>query len=321
MNACGASTQPTDRFTKDELMKVYLAIDRQLIRESYKTGNTYAGLSGPELQTADEMLTDFMKLDYTDESINEIANADLNDLEGLGNIFKKIAKGAKKVANVVVQVVKPVAKAVVGVVKAVANVVKTVVTAPVRAVVSIGLETLKGPVAKAFTYVFIPDDSPELEANPEVKRKRSRQLKAVDLMVSGLSMEREYILKHVRNAIVTHYKKNPEEVLHDFANGTEKEFVARPEDLQLGIDPTVVVAGISAIAGLAGSLAALKTTFTKKEMPTVYDWQQPLPDARNITNDPAYMAAQPWYKKPAGIVGIGVGLLALGVGGYYVLSE
>jgi hypothetical protein len=322
VNACRAQRQIPERLTKGELLKVYLAIDRELIRESYKTGNTYGGLSGPDLQRADEMLTDFMKLDYTDETINQIANTDIDNLEGLGNIFKKIGNAAKKVVNVVVQTVKPVAKAVIGVVKAAVNVVKVAVTAPVRAVVSIGLETLKGPVAKAFTYVFIPDDAPELEKNPKVKEKRAKHLKAVDGLVEKLGMDRQYVLKHIRNAIVTHYKKNPEDVLHDFANKTETELVLTEAQAEgLGELVSIVTGIVSAISALAGSVAVIKNAFDKKNIPSTQDWQQILPPARNITNDPAFTGAQPWYKKPAGIAGIGLGLLALGVGGYYVLTD
>lgn len=306
-------------------MKIYLAIDRELIRESYRVNGQFAGLRGQQLQRADEVLTEFMQLDYTDETIDAIANIDLDNLEeGLGNIFKKIGRGIKKVAKAVVQVVKPVAKAVVGVVKAVGNVVKAVVTTPVRAVAVVGLETLKGPVAKSFTYVFIPDNAPELEKNPKVKAKRKKQVEAVDKIVKGLMLDREYVMKHIRNAITTHYKKNPEEILHDFSKGTEKEFAFSEAELMEG-EKALGDGGASAIiaagAGLVSSIAGLAALFKKQNLPTTYDWQQQIPGSRNVTNDPGFTPLTPWYKKPAGIVGIVLGATALAGGTYYALQD
>lgn len=304
-------------------MKIYLAIDRELIRESYRVNGQFAGLRGQQLQRADEVLTEFMQLDYTDETIDAIANIDLDNLEeGLGNIFKKIGRGIKKVAKAVVQVVKPVAKAVVGVVKAVGNVVKAVVTTPVRAVAVVGLETLKGPVAKSFTYVFIPDNAPELEKNPKVKTKRKKQIEALDKIIKHVMLDREYVMKHIRNSITTHYKKNPEEILHDLSTGKEKEFAFTPDQLEdnsLGVvDPATVIAAGASLVTAIGGLAAL---FKKQNLPTTYDWQQQISGSRNVTNDPGFTPLTPWYKKPAGIVGIVLGATALAGGTYYALQD
>lgn len=319
-------------------MKIYMAIDRQLIREAQKKNGSFDGLRGTDLFEADALLTDFMLVDYTDADIEEIANLDWDNLQGLGNIFKKIGKAVKKVASVAVNTVKPVVKSVVNVVKSAANVVKTVVTTPFRAVASLGLETLKGPVAKAFTYVFVPDNALELNKFPEVARKRRNQLKAIDLMVKGLSMERSYILKHIRNSIVTHYKKTPEDVLHDFANKRETEFTATQSDLEVGetleggmgcVDPATCAAVVASAAGLIGAVAGLAQVFKKPNLPTTNDWVvladgtrvnsktgEVIPASRNVTNDPGYTADVPFYKKPAGIAAIAFGGAALGFGIY-----
>jgi hypothetical protein len=297
---CAKTPVKPDRLTKGELLTLYMGIDRQLIRESKPAGAV----------PADEVMTAFMRLDFSDSSIEEIATLNVNELESLGNVFKRIVAASKAKVALPVLVVKPVAKAVINAAKLVKN---TSITPP-RANVALALNSIHGPVAKSFLYAFIPANAPELQANPKVKEKRAIQAEAVNKIADELSLDREYVLKHIRNAIVTHYKKNPEAILHDFSTGKEKEFVFN----DLGsVDWTGL---ITAGAGLVTAVAGAATVFKKQSVPTTYDWEKSLPSSRNVTNDPGYLP-DPWYKKPLGIVGIGVGVLAIGGGTYYALQD
>jgi hypothetical protein len=72
--------------------------------------------------------------------------------------------------------------------------------------------------AAMLAYTFIPDGSDLLKQNPKVKAKRDVQNKYIDQIVKKTNIDRSYIQKHLRNALVSGYGKTPEHFLHDVMN-------------------------------------------------------------------------------------------------------
>jgi hypothetical protein len=296
----------SDRLTREEMFKYYLAIDKQILTEAKKVQGSFLGLRGGELSGAEEILTQLIKTRITDAELDVLAEQGIDGLgdTGMGNIFKKVGGALKKAAQAVGKVVKKAAEAV-----------KWVATLPVRVVVTGALVALKGPVAKGMVYAFIPKDSPVLNENPEVKRKKEKADNMVSILVDKLMFKEDYVLKHIRNAVVSHYNKSPEAVIHDIANKKDQELGA--------IDPaTIITAG----AGLIASVAGFAAVFKKENLPASTDWVQrnaqgqALADNQNISNDPAYGKVSFW-RTPAGIATMVVGGLALAGGTYYVLND
>lgn len=92
-------------------------------------------------------------------------------------------------------------------------------------------------------YSFIPDGSDLLKNNPRVDQKRDQQNEYVALIVSRTNIDRSYIQKHLRNALVAGYKKTPEDLLHEVASGKE--------NLRgLGIVEAIISGAITGIASL-----------------------------------------------------------------------
>lgn len=316
--------------TKAEMFKYYLAIDQEIIREAQKKGKAFMGLQGDyQLGQLDTIIAELIKADVSDSDIDEMAEG----FDGLsGNILKKIGSGIKKAANAVGKAAKKVANAVTTVVKKAAQAVKYVVTLPLRAAYLLALKTMKGRVAKAFVYAFIPDNDPLLKTNPEVKRKSEKQKEAIQKIRKGLSFQTDFLMKHIRNAIKKHYGKNPEQVIHDLANKKDKEFNFSREELnegekQLGDGGAGAI--IAAGAGLITAVGGLVVLFKKQNLPSTSDWeknakgetvpagQQVIPDNVNVTNDPAYNEGGfiKFLKSP---VGITLGVLTVAGTGYGV---
>jgi hypothetical protein len=327
-----------ERLSKADMFKIFLAIDRKLIQEAQAFDRKIFGLGAPELIRVDSLITDIMQADITDADIDELASGQLSGLGFLKKVVAAVKNTAEKIGNT------KVAQTVQKVVEKAAQAAKTVTLAPLRLLVTTALRALKGPVAKAFIYTFIPADSPALQ-NPEVKRKREIQIKGLERFRSLFGYQEDYLKKHVRNAIVDHYKKTPEAIIHDFANKKETEFNGNIDfgvdegvsgEPQLGIDP----ATIAAVASIVATVGGIAIAFKKPNVPNTNDWpggvaptangelvynpNGGIPDQANITNDPFYKAGESseksFWGSPAGIATIVGGVAVVGGGAYYALS-
>lgn len=323
------------RLSKADMFKIFLAIDRKLIQEAQAFDRKIFGLGAPDLIRVDSLITDIMQAEITDADIEELASGQLNGLGFLKKVVSAVKNTAEKIGNT------KVAQTVQKVVEKAASAAKTVTLAPLRLLVTTAIKALKGPIAKAFVYSFIPADSPALQ-NPEVKRKREIQIKSLEKFRSLFGYQDDYLKKHVRNAIVDHYKKTPEQIIHDFANKKETEFDG---NIDFGVDEGVNGLGfvdpatIAAVASIVATVGGLAIAFKKPNVPSTNDWpggvapaangelvynpNGGIPDGTNITNDPFYQgdeSEKSFWGTPGGIATIIGGVLVVGGGTYYALN-
>jgi hypothetical protein len=268
--------------SKAEALKLFLSIDRELIREAQKNKK-----SSVEVSELDEVVTQVLRSDINDNEVSDFSTGN-KVLILPGDVTAK----ASALANELV--------------KKNASVAANVVGAPVKAKVEEAMKALRGENSKSFVYAFIPSNSPTLKENPEVKRKRDIQVKAIKDVSDEIGFPQEYVMKHIRNAMVEHFKTNPEQVLHDVSSNKIS-----------GLGATG--SGISAqdISSLLSSGAALVNAFKPSSTPAAPDWASPnynagIPANTNVTNDPSYDktgdSLMEFIKSPLGIVvGVVVG--------------
>jgi hypothetical protein len=274
--------------TKAELFKIYLNIDRQLLNEAFASNSGgMNGLGAAEVQAVNTAIDEILNTDLTETAIYALA---FDSQEQLGswfsNAWKKVKRAGKKVVSAVSNTVKKAAKAV-----------HRVVTTPARGIVTAALKLFTGKVAGAFIYIFIPNNSPYLKNNRELARKTSRAKGFISKLKKGAAFKDGYLEKHIRNAVVKHYKKSPEQVIKDMS----RKGVSGIQDLGIIPDPTGVswVAVAAAIAPVLVAVPAIIGAFKGGDLPEKSDFPTPIPQKDNVTNDPA----APGYKpapKPSG---------------------
>jgi hypothetical protein len=259
------TSSSTSKLTSQDMMKLFMSIDRSLIREAQIVGKSPTNIS--EL---DQVITELMRTDISETDIASIAVGN-NFITSPGAVTMDVAMKTKKVLQ------------------ANAAAVVNVMNLPEKSKVESILKNLRGPVAKIFVYAFIPANSPILKKYPEVSRKRTIQLQTINAIAEGISFPVAYVFKHIRNAIVDHYKTNPEQILHDIANGKDNELQnILPAEGITGLGETDWGGIISAVGGLANTL------IQKRNAPTSTDYNPPapqvvmIPSNQNVTNDPAY---------------------------------
>jgi ElaB/YqjD/DUF883 family membrane-anchored ribosome-binding protein len=337
INFMSSAITNTGRIAREELFKIYLAIDRGIIQEAVARNQSMYGLGSVELVELDSTLDDIIKADLSFDDIMAIASEGEEALNGfLKKAWNKVKRTAKKAGKGVKKVARKVAKTTTKIVKKAAKAVHRVVATPSRGVVTAALKLFKGKTASAFLYVFIPDNSPILRTNSTVRRKASRAKNFLKLLKKGAAFKDGYLEKHIRNNIVSHYKKTPEQLIKELSAG--KDVL---NGMQLGDGgASMIAATIAALAPVIAAVPSIINAFKpKQDVPQNSDFPKPIPAKTNVTNEPTapnYKPAnnsgrtsnsgggitytgdgsgptdQPFYKTPAGIAAIVGGTVIIG---------
>jgi hypothetical protein len=212
--------------TPAEMFKVFVLIDREILREYKNRNQQFEGLSGDDLIDVDDLLTEAVSLSITDQDIEDQVKAfQIEELKGLGinqsdggdylggllkRIGKRVGRGIKKTSGKVLNVAKKVVKNAV-------HAVHRIVSFPSRAILTGALKAFRKGAAKAFAYIFIPGNHPVLRTNHTIARKRKRQLKAIEVMEKTLAFNRGYIKKQIRSGFIKKEGVSPEVWLNNQA--------------------------------------------------------------------------------------------------------
>lgn len=201
------------------------------------------------------------------------------ELSGIGKtkgFLKRVAKKVKKAVKTTAAVAKKAGKAIAKnkvatvltggankmlskdgrkqVKKAAVKVVKTAVkvaTAPARLIAKGVLEVSLPKSAPFFLYLFINDKKLLERAPDSVRKKRAKSEKVANIIVNGIGMKRDHFMGIVRNGIMKHYGKSPENVIAEMTKGIS------------GIG--VYAAAITALIGIIKKILSL----VKKKDPSV----------------------------------------------------
>jgi hypothetical protein len=160
---------------------------------------------------------------------------------------------------------KKVAKAVKKGVKAVTK----VATAPVRLVAKGALELQLPKAAPMFLYLFINDKSLIEKMPAKARRKRKKAEQLADFIVEGIGMKRDHFMGIVRNGIMKHYGKSPEDVIADQMKGKMSGMGAVQV---IAAVVGIVIKLIGAIAKLVKGKKAPKVT--ADDAPDPSDWTE-----------------------------------------------
>jgi hypothetical protein len=174
-------------------------------------------------------------------AVKKVAKATAKVAKGAA---KGVAKGAKGVAKGVAKGAKAVAKGAKVVVKAAVK----VVTAPLRLLAKGVLEVTLPKSAPFFLYLFITDPKLLAKMPASVQAKRRKSEKIADFIVNGIGMKRSHFMAIVRNGIMKHYGKSPENVLAEMTKGIAG----------IGIIPIAVVSALISIIQKIGKLLGKK---------------------------------------------------------------
>lgn len=292
-----------DLLSKAELFKVYLSVDREVIKESNAAGASLKGLGTVKL---DDLINDVMQADISDQEIDAFS---VSSLMGMG-FLRELVKGIDKTAP------GPVSKATAKIMGNAADAVNAAGMTPTRNSIA-ALKSITGPLAKSFVYAFIPADAKALFENPEVERKSNEQKKSLDKLATKMNFQPDYLMKHLRNLITRHYRKNPEQIIHDLANSTETEFNFSTGVNGLGAFDLQNLIDLGTEIGNA--VGEVQSVISKTSVPTTQDWNLPLKDSDNITDDPAY--GESFWSSAAGIATIVGGVVVVGGGTYYLATS
>lgn len=154
-----------------------------------------------------------------------------------GNAAKSVAKGAAKLNK---NIAKGVAKGAKAVAKGAKVVVKTavkVITAPLRLLAKGILEVMLPKSAPFFLYLFITDPKLLAKMPKSVQAKRKKAEKVADFIVDGIGMKRPHFMGIIRNGIMKHYGKSPENVIAEMTKGISG----------IGIIPVAIIATVVSI--------------------------------------------------------------------------
>lgn len=313
-----------DKITPEELFKIKLAIDAELLDEPKNLGKPVNETYAQAANAIREIVTSDLS-----EGLNGLGEIDfeaLKNLEGVGlGLFKQVVNAGKKVVNAAAKVTqtvvnkvvpKPIVNAVnkatapvqavlqkaitgaANVADKVAKGLDKVVMLPSRAALLGVLQILGGKAAPAFLYAFLPDNHPILSTNAKVRDKRNNQLKAIKTISEFAAFDNGTILKHLRNGIVKKYKKSPEAVLNDMFGG-------------MGLAALDWAAIGAAALALLPAIPPLIKVFKKNDVPSNDDKgkndpdtkvEEPYKDDSTKDDDKDESAVVRFLKSPVGII-------------------
>lgn len=197
-----------------------------------------------------------------DYNIDMVENA-LAEIRGIGQIgflrriFRR-KKGGTKVGNFLRRVTRPIKKA--------AKVVTKVVTAPARLAAKGILELTLPKAAPFFLYLFVANRKTLASMPTKAKRKRKKAEGISKFIVNTIGMKQTHFMGIIRNGIMKHYRRTPEQVLSKMMKGRAINGIGEP---------------ITIITAVVGIITKLFSVFRKKpsegnptvnDMPDSSDW-------------------------------------------------
>jgi hypothetical protein len=216
-----------------------------------------------EKQIAQEINGIGTLLDRTyDYNLDMVENA-LAEIRGIGQIgflrriFKR-KKGGTKVGNFLRKVTRPIKKAT--------KVVSRAVTAPARLLAKGVLEVMLPKAAPFFLYLFVTNRQTLASMPAKAKRKRRKAEGISKFIINVIGMKQNHFMGIIRNGIMKHYRRTPEQVLSKMMKGRAITGIGEP---------------VTIITAVVGILTKLFQVFKKKpsegtptinDMPDSSDW-------------------------------------------------
>lgn len=192
----------TDAQLEARIMRERLAISHDIVAGVRGIGSSKATGMRRSIRTMDAFIGAIDNHDFAGaESIINSVPPGMGKIT-LKNILKKASKAVTKVVDTGKKVVTKAARAV-----------AKVVTAPARLAAKGILEVTLPKIAPLFLYLFI-NDAKIIDKLPDnIRTKRKKAEKIADFIVKGIGMKRNHFMGIVRNGIMKHYKKSPEQVI------------------------------------------------------------------------------------------------------------
>jgi len=150
---------------------------------------------------------------------------------------KTVAKTAGKAAKATGKVAAKAGKTYVKVAKKVVKAAVKVATAPLRLIAKGILEVALPKAAPFFLYLFITDPKLLAKMPAKVQAKRKKSEKIANFIVNGIGMKRDHFMGIVRNGIMKHYGKSPENVIAAMTKGVSG----------IGVIPVAVITALISI--------------------------------------------------------------------------
>lgn len=216
-----------------------------------------------EQQIAQEINGIGTTLDRTYDYNIEMVEEALAEIRGIGQIgflkriFRK-KKGGTKVGNFLRKATSTAKKVV--------KVAAKVVTAPARLVAKGILEVSLPKAAPFFLYLFVTNRSTLASMPEKAKRKRRKAEGISKFIINVIGMKESHFMGIIRNGIMKHYRKTPEQVLSVMMKGRAINGIGEP---------------VTIIMAITGIITALAKAFKKKpaegtpsanDMPDASDW-------------------------------------------------
>lgn len=255
-----------EKITREGLFKLYVLIDKQILKEAASKGQTLNGLGNTEMQQLDDVLDAILK----DNSIS------FQD-EPLNGLFDSITNAVKSAASTVVNTGKTVVNKVVDTAKTVvtkaAETAHKVITLPTRGLIELALKLFSGKIASLFVYALIPENHPAVTSNPKVKQKRTRALGFINILSKAAAFEEGYLLKHIRNKVVETFKITPEQFADELKSGKRQlEGLGTPAVAAGAGSQLTFTALMAAIVPILPFIPSLINAFKKEDTPDKTDF-------------------------------------------------
>jgi len=333
-----------DILTRNDLFRIYLLIQKELLVEAKARNQSLRGFHQTEIDDVDAVLTTLVVSDveFTDEDFEDTSEmGQLGILKKLRNkiratITKVVERKTTKIAAKIKKLPPKTQKKIVKAAKANQKIInvaskaakgawkaaKKTLTFRTRATITAVLGAFKKKAATFFVYAFIKDNDPILNKNPKVAQKRKRAKNFLGLLTKGAQFDQGFLMKHIRNNMWKAHKKTPEQIIRLISQNKQSQLDG------LGIVPADPATGTAGLVTLLSSIATLAVTvppilkaFGKKDIPDSSDFETPLSKDSSITKDPVktngngfVKQAGDFIKSPAGIItSIGVaGILIFG---------
>jgi hypothetical protein len=151
----------------------------------------------------------------TKKAVKVVAKSKLATV-ATGGANKLLTKDTRKAAA---KTVTKAAKKVAVVAKKVAVVAVKIATAPQRLIIKGILEVTLPKSAPFFLYLFLNDQKILDKCPAKVRTKRAKATHIADFIVNGIGMKRPHLMGILRNGIMKHYGKSPENVIADQLKG------------------------------------------------------------------------------------------------------
>lgn len=160
-----------------------------------------------------------------------------NTVGFLKKVAKKVKAAVKTVAKTTTKVAAKAAKTGVKVAKKVVKTAVKVATAPIRLIAKGVLEVALPKAAPFFLYLFITDPKVLAKMPAKVQAKRKKSEKIANFIVNGIGMKRDHFMGIIRNGIMKHYGKSPENVIAAMTKGVSG----------IGVIPVAVITALISI--------------------------------------------------------------------------